>query len=50
VGATDRWYALWKDGFYEREGMCDGGVALEEINTSFERLERREAMKLVVTM
>jgi threonine dehydrogenase-like Zn-dependent dehydrogenase len=50
VSATDRWYGLWKQGLFDREGMCDGTVPLGDIQSAFERLARREAMKMVVTM
>ncbi|MBS3763671.1 MAG: alcohol dehydrogenase catalytic domain-containing protein, partial [Planctomycetes bacterium] len=50
VAATDRWYELWEEGFYEREGICDGTISLDQITDAFEKLARREAMKLVVTM
>ncbi len=50
VSATEKWICLWRKGFFDRPGMCDGTVPLDEIGSAFERLARREALKLVVTM
>lgn len=50
VSATDRWYQLWRQGFFDRKGIYDGTVPLEQIGNAFERLARREAVKLVVTI
>jgi threonine dehydrogenase-like Zn-dependent dehydrogenase len=48
VGAADQWYRLWKDGFFDREGIHDGTMPLDEIVEAFERLRRREAAKLTL--
>ena len=50
LGATDQWHALWKGGFFARDGMCDGTVPFDAMPDALGRLARREAVKLVVTM
>ena len=50
VSATDMWYEAWQAGLFERDGMCDGLVPIEEVVEAFGRLERREALKLVLTI
>jgi threonine dehydrogenase-like Zn-dependent dehydrogenase len=50
VGAADEWYKLWKKGFFDREGIHDGTMPLEDIVAAFDRLRRREAVKLILTM
>ncbi len=50
LGATDQWYAMWKDGLFARDGMCDGTVPFDAMPDALGRLARREAVKLVVTM
>jgi threonine dehydrogenase-like Zn-dependent dehydrogenase len=48
VSATDRWYDLWQEDFFDREGMCDGTMPLSRVEEAYERLARREALKLVI--
>jgi len=50
ASATDKWYALWKDGFLRRPGIYDGTMPLKRIREAFEILEKREAVKLVVEL
>jgi threonine dehydrogenase-like Zn-dependent dehydrogenase len=50
AGATDEWYEQFQRGLYRRRGMCDDVVPLEGINEALERLRRREAVKIVVTL
>jgi threonine dehydrogenase-like Zn-dependent dehydrogenase len=50
VSATDRWYELWTRGFYNRPGIFDGTMPLEEITLAFERLANRDALKIVVSL
>jgi threonine dehydrogenase-like Zn-dependent dehydrogenase len=50
LAVTAEWHRLWRQGFFERKGMCDGTVPLADIGEAFERLSRREAVKLVVLM
>jgi threonine dehydrogenase-like Zn-dependent dehydrogenase len=47
---VDEWYALWKDGFFNRLGMCDQVLPLDEINQALEMVMRREAVKIVIEM
>lgn len=48
VSATDRWYELWQEDFFDRDGMCDGTMPLGGVEEAYERLARREAVKLVI--
>jgi len=50
VSATEKWHRLWRKGFFDRAGMCDGTVPLEQIGSAFDKLAHRAALKLVVTM
>jgi len=49
ASATDEWLRLYRQDFFT-DDMFDGTVPLEEIGLAFERLARREAVKLVVTI
>jgi len=50
LAVTAEWHELWKAGFFDRPGMCDGTMPLEAIGEAMRRLARREAVKLVLTM
>lgn len=50
VSAAGKWHRLWRKGFFDRAGMCDGTVPLEQIGSAFDKLAHRAALKLVVTM
>jgi len=50
VSATGKWHRLWRKGFFNRAGMCDGTVPLDQIGSAFDKLARRAALKMVVTM
>jgi len=47
-GATDRWYAMWREGAFAREGFYGGVLPLDRIAQAFELLERRQAVKLIL--
>lgn len=44
------WHALWQAGFFDRPGMCDRVMPLEDIKAAFSLIARREAVKVVLTM
>jgi threonine dehydrogenase-like Zn-dependent dehydrogenase len=50
AACVDEWYALWKAGFFHQPGMYDEVVTLDQLPQAFERLARREAVKIVVQM
>jgi threonine dehydrogenase-like Zn-dependent dehydrogenase len=49
VSATDAWYELWQDDFYDRDGMYDGTMPLSRVEVAYERLARRDALKYVIS-
>jgi NADPH:quinone reductase-like Zn-dependent oxidoreductase len=44
------WAALWRQGFFNRPGMCDQVLPLAEIHQALELVMKREAVKVVITM
>ena len=50
VSATVMWLEAWRGGLFDRDGMCDGLTPLANVVDAFDRLARREALKLVLTM
>ena len=45
---VDAWYDLWKTGFFNRPGMLDALMPLEQAHEAFGLLARREAVKIVL--
>jgi threonine dehydrogenase-like Zn-dependent dehydrogenase len=50
AAVMDDWHTLWKEGFFAQPGMFDQVLPFDEIQTAFEILARREAMKIVLEM
>ncbi len=48
LSATDLWYELYQQGFFDRPGIYDEVMDFAGITGAFDRLARREALKLVM--
>ncbi len=42
------WYDLWKKGQFSAPGMLDDVMPMDQIHLAFDRLARREAVKIVI--
>jgi threonine dehydrogenase-like Zn-dependent dehydrogenase len=49
-GTVDDWYGMWKAGAFAFEGMIGGIMPFGETAAAFDRVKRREAVKLVLVM
>jgi threonine dehydrogenase-like Zn-dependent dehydrogenase len=49
-GTVSDWHAMWKAGAFAFEGMVGGIMPFSETVAAFGRIERREAVKLVLVM
>lgn len=49
-GTVDDWYGMWKAGAFAFEGMIGGIMPFSETVAAFDRVKRREAVKLVLVM
>jgi threonine dehydrogenase-like Zn-dependent dehydrogenase len=49
-GTVDDWYEMWKAGAFAFEGMIGGIMPFSETLAAFDRVKRREAVKLVLVM
>jgi len=50
VDYVNEWYDLWREGFFNRLGMCDQVLPLDEINDALDKVMKREAIKIVLTI
>jgi len=50
VAATDAWLRAWREGLFDRDGICDGLMPMDDVMKAFDQLARRQAVKLVLTM
>jgi threonine dehydrogenase-like Zn-dependent dehydrogenase len=49
-GTVDDWHSMWKAGAFAFEGMIGGIMPFSETVAAFDRIRRREAVKLVLVM
>jgi len=50
AGCVEEWYQLWQAGFFAQPGMVDAILPLGEYRQAFDRLAKREAVKIVLSL